>query len=55
MVSLFLCLNVACGILYQRVKWYLGVSAGEGRMETAGEKCFPHISTNDNHDCVDYY
>jgi hypothetical protein len=45
MVSLFLYLNVDCGILYQRVEWYLRVSAGEGRIETDGRKVFsPHFN-----------
>jgi hypothetical protein len=45
MVSLFLYLNVECGILYKRVEWYLRVSAGEGRIETDGRKVFsPHFN-----------
>ena len=40
MVSLFLCLNGACGIVYHQVKWYLVVSAEEGRIETDGRKVF---------------
>ena len=44
MVSLFLCLNVASGIVYHQVKWYLGVSAEEGRIKTDGRKVIQHPS-----------